>query len=67
MSPLHVTLKAGVNTQFWTLSIARCDLLAALLLKILRLLFAVKIQLVYNRRLAPVKTKRTTEAREAAI
>ena len=56
-----------LKTQFCKLSIARSDLLAAIfvMLKILRLLFAARIQLVYNRRLAPVKTKRTTEAREA--
>ena len=59
-----VSLKA----QHCPLSIARCDPLAAIfaMLKILRLLIADKRELVLNnKRLAPMKTKLTTKAREA--
>ena len=56
-----VTLK----TRYCPLSIARCNLLAAIfvMLKILRLLFAARIELFNNGRLAPMKTKRTMGAR----
>ena len=49
------------------ISIARCHLLAAIsvMLKFLRLLFAARIELINNRLLASVKTKTTSEAREA--
>ena len=60
--------KFSLKTQYGPLSIARCDLLAAIfvMLKILRLLFAARIELFnYNGRFAPVKTKTTTEARRA--
>ena len=56
-----------LKTQYRPLSIARCDILAAtfVVLKILKLLFAARIKLVNTSRLASVKTKTTTEAREA--
>ena len=56
-----------LKTRYFPLSIARCDLLAAIfvMLEILRPLFAARIELFNNRRLAPLKTKPTTEAREA--
>ena len=60
--------RAPLKTRYCPLSIARCDLLAAIfvMLKILRLLFVARIELFNNNgRLAPVKTKTTTEAREA--
>ena len=59
-------LNSVFKTQYCPLSIARCDLLAAIfvMLKILRLLSAARTQLENNGRLALVKTK-TTEAREA--
>ena len=59
--------RSHLKTQHCPLSIARCDLLAAIfvMLKILRLLFATRIELVNNGCLTPMKTKRTTEAREA--
>ena len=58
----------GLKIRYCPLSIERCDLLAAIfvMLKILRLLFATRIELFNNNgRLAPLKTKTTTEAREA--
>ena len=60
-----MNLKTKYSVYF-PLSIACCNLLAAIfvMLKILRLLFATRIELVNNRRLTPVKTKTTTEARE---
>ena len=57
-----------LKTWYCPLCIARCDLLAAIfvMLKILRLLFVARIELFNNNgRLAPVKTKTTTEARKA--
>ena len=57
-----------LKTRYCPLSIARCDLLAAIfvMLKILRLLFVARIELFNNNGcLAPVKTKTTTEAHEA--
>ena len=57
-----------LKTRYCPLCIARCDLLAAIfvMLKILRLLFVARIELFNNNgRLAPVKTKTTTEARKA--
>ena len=57
-----------LKTRYCPLCIARCDLLAAIfvMLKILKLLFVVRIELFNNNgRLAPVKTKTTTEARKA--
>ena len=58
-----VTLK----TRYCPLSIARCNLLAAIfvMLKILRLLFAARKALFKNKRLAPGETETITEAREA--
>ena len=58
----------GLKARYCPLSIACCDLLAAIfvMLRILRLLFVARIELFNNNgRLAPVKTKTTTEAREA--
>ena len=58
----------GLKTRYCPLSIARCDLLAAIfvMLKILRLLFMARIELINNNgRLAPAKTKTTTDARKA--
>ena len=53
----------SLKTQRCLLSSARCDLLAAIfvMLKILRLLltFAARIELLVNRHLAPVKTRKT--------
>ena len=60
--------KMVLKTRYCPLCIARCDLLAAIfvMLKILKLLFVVRIELFNNNgRLAPVKTKTTTEARKA--
>ena len=59
--------KAHSKTHYCPLKRCRCDLLAAIfvMLKILRLLFAARIEVINNRRLASVKTKTTTEAREA--
>ena len=57
-----------LKTRYCPLSIARCNLLAAffVMLKIPRLLFVARIELFNNyRSLAPMKTKTTTEAREA--
>ena len=57
-----------IKTWYCPLSIARCDLLATIfvMLKILRLLFAARIELFNNNeRLAPMKTKTTTEACKA--
>lgn len=55
------------KTQSCLLSIACCDLLAAIfqMLKIPMLLFATRIELENNRRLTLVKTKATAEAHEA--
>ena len=66
----HANLRRGysLKTQYCPLSIARCDLLAAIfaMLKILRLLFVARIELFNNNGcLAPAKTKTTTEMREA--
>ena len=61
-------LKLSLKTQYCPLSIARCDLLAAIfaMLKVLRLLFVARIELLKNNgRFAPVKTKTTTEAQRA--
>ena len=57
----------ALKTQYCPLSINRCDLMATIFvrLKILRLLFTTRTELVNNRRLAPMKTKTTTEARKA--
>ena len=54
------------KTDYYPLSIAHCNLLAAIfvMLKILRLLLAARIQLLNNRHLALMKIKATTEARE---
>ena len=57
-----------LKTRYCPLSIAHCDLLAAIfvMLKILRLLFVARIEFLNNNgRLAPAKTKTTTETREA--
>ena len=63
----HSEKRYSLETQYCPLSIACCDLLVAIfvMLKILRLLFAVRIELVNSRHLAPVKTKPTTEVHEA--
>ena len=61
-------VQASLKNWYCPLSIARCDLLAAIfvMLKILRLLFVARIELFNNnRRLTPVKTKTTTEAHKA--
>ena len=63
----HSEKRYSLETQYCPLSIACCDLLAAIfaMLKILRLLFAARIELFSIRRLAPMKTRSTTGAREA--
>ena len=64
----EIFVSISLKTRYCPLSIARCDLLAAIfvMLKILRLLFAARIELFNNNgRLAPVKTKTQTEACKA--
>ena len=61
-----VSALRGFKTQYRPLSIARCELVAAIfvMLKILKLSFAARIEFV-NNSLAPMKTKTTTAAHEA--
>ena len=56
-----------IKTQYIPLSTARCHLLVAIfvMLKILKLLFAARIEPKNNWRLALVKAKTTAEVREA--
>ena len=68
MFMIFVVWRLALKIRYCPLSIARCDLLAAIfvMLKILRLLFAARTELFNSSgRLAPVKTKTTTEVREA--
>ena len=63
-------MKLLLKTPYCPLSIARCDLLAAIfvMLKILRLLFVARIELFNNNgRLAPVKTKTTTRSTQSIM
>ena len=59
-----------LKTRYCPLSIASCDLLAAIfvMLKILRLLFVGRIELFNNNgRLAPAKTKTTTRGTQSLM
>ena len=65
---LGAVVVSGLKDPVLSIELARCNLLAAIfvMLKILRLLFVARIELFNNNgRLAPVKTKITTEARKA--